>query len=71
MAGGIGEGVPHDFGAGDPLNEFDWDPVVPLRMPTASTLAGLVGWDKDLIKGSVGGALEARGGIFMLPLPFN
>ncbi len=45
--------------------------MVPLRIPAASTLAGLAGYDQDLLKGSVGGALEARGGIFMLPLPFK
>ena len=43
---------------------------VPFKIPIASTLAGLVGCVQEFVlKGSVGGALDARGGIFIEPPP--
>lgn len=61
--GGVEDGV---YDRGDALREL---PLVPLKIPTASTLAGLVGWVLNFTKGSLGGALDALGGIFMVAVP--
>ena len=69
-AAGLGQADAADFAdrAGEARSEFESD----FEIPTASTLAGLVGcWVLMIVSGSVGGALDARGGTLRLLPPDN